>query len=292
LATVPETFYADPDGEAETLNLIDTDTGAAVEIVPQRGGIVSKFDVGEQRVLYMDDATLADPTKNVRGGIPVLFPTPGKLTGDAWSYAGKRGTLKQHGFARVEPWKLTGELGGAIAVAAATLVHEADAAWPWKCALQIAYTLRGRTLRIDTRVDNRGDEAMPCGVGFHPYFYVPAAEKARARVATKATRAFDNVTKREIELRESMIDLTASEVDLHLLDHGRTACELTWPGGEIRLRGSAEYTHWVVWTVAGRDFVCVEPWTCPGNAINSGDRVIVVPPNDARSTWMEIERVM
>ena len=29
-------------------------------------------------MLFMDQETLRDPTKNVRGGVPVLFPTPGK----------------------------------------------------------------------------------------------------------------------------------------------------------------------------------------------------------------------
>jgi hypothetical protein len=58
------------------------------------------------RVLFMDDETLRDPTKNVRGGVPVLFPTPGKLVDDKWSYAGHSGSMKQHGFARSLPWEL------------------------------------------------------------------------------------------------------------------------------------------------------------------------------------------
>src|SRR5580704_4423039 len=67
---------------------------------PSRGGMLVSFDVDNTRVLYMDDGTLEDTTKNVRGGVPILFPSPGKLQGDAWSYAGKHGSMKQHGFAR------------------------------------------------------------------------------------------------------------------------------------------------------------------------------------------------
>ena len=60
------------------------------------------------------------------------------------------------------------------------------------------------------------------------------------------------------------------------------------PAGTVQLRGSAEYTHWVVWTLAGRDFVCLEPWTCPGNALNTGDGLLVLAPGEARALSLEI----
>jgi galactose mutarotase-like enzyme len=259
-------------------------------IRPVRGGMVTRFDVGDARVLYMDDATLEDATKNVRGGNPVLFPSPGKLAGDAWARDGKAGSLKQHGFARNLPWRVLGTIDGASPAVALELAStpETRAQYPWDCTLQMTYSLCGDdTLRIDQRVENRGDTAMPCGVGFHPYFYVKDADKRSSQVRTNATRAFDNVTKREQPITGA-IDLTQTEVDLHLLDHRGTEAELITPSGEVRLRGSAEYTHWVVWTLAGRDFVCVEPWTCPGNALNTGDRLITLAPREARSLWLEI----
>ena len=111
-------------------------------------------------------------------------------------------------------------------------------------------------------------------------------DKANARITTRATRAFDNVTKKTIAL--GGIDLTQKEVDLHLLDHDSTESTLTHPDGTIRLRGSKEYTHWVVWTLAGRDFVCLEPWTCPGDALNSGDRLIHLAPSESRELWLEL----
>jgi len=85
------------------------------------------------------------------------------------------------------------------------------------------------------------------------------------------------------------VTMTAKEVDLHLLDHGNASCTFELPGRTIALRGSPEFTHWVVWTLAGKDFVCVEPWTCPGNALNTGDRVITLEPGASRALWLEIE---
>jgi galactose mutarotase-like enzyme len=151
----------------------------------------------------------------------------------------------------------------------------------------MTYSLHGSTLRIDQRVKNRGTEPMPFGVGFHPYFLVRDADKKAAKIDTKAKRAFDNTTKKTIDVT-GPIDLTQKEVDLHLLDHDARECTLAWPAGTLKLRGSAAYSHWVVWTLAGRDFVCLEPWTSPGNAVNTGDRAIALAPGAAKAFWLEM----
>jgi galactose mutarotase-like enzyme len=271
--------------EALELSLTDPQTGAIATIEPARGGIVTRFDIADRRVLFMDTQTLRDPTKNIRGGVPVLFPSPGKLVDDAWSYAGRHGSMKQHGFARNLPWQVA-----QVSASAATLTlvagDETRAQFPWEFSIEQTFAVRGTTLRLDQRVTNRADSAMPFGFGFHPYFFVPDAAKRATAIATRATQAFDNVTKRTVEL--AAIDLTRPEVDLHLLDHGSTTSELVSPGGRVQLRGSPEYTHWVVWTLAGRDFVCLEPWTCAGNALNTGDRLLVLAPMESRSLSLEI----
>jgi len=271
--------------EPRELMLTDAQSGAIAVIAPERGGIVTRFDIGARRVLFLDVATLRDPTKNVRGGVPVLFPSPGKLTDDAWSYAGRHGAMKQHGFARNLPWQIASSSAGAAVLTLAA--NDATLAqFPWDFVVEQTFTVRGTSLRLDQRVTNRSASAMPFGLGFHPYFFVADAAKRDTTIATRATRAFDNVTKQVIAL--PAIDLTQPEVDLHLIDHGSTASELVTPSGTVQLRGSPEYTHWVVWTLAGRDFVCLEPWTCPGNALNTGDGLLVLAPGESRALSIEI----
>jgi galactose mutarotase-like enzyme len=269
-----------------TDEIILSDATTTASIAPHRGAIATKLEVAGSRVLFMDLDTLVDPTKNVRGGVPVLFPTPGKLANDAWAYAGKSGSMKQHGFARNLAWRAGDRSAGSVVLSLESN-DETRAQFPWDFGFDMAFTLYGATLRLEQRITNRSATAMPFGVGFHPYFYVPDGEKAKTTITTKATRAFDNVTKQTIELA-GPIDLTQKEVDLHLLDHGSTESELAWSGGTVKLRGSAEYTHWVVWTLAGRDFVCLEPWTCTGNAINTGDRLLTLAPDATRTLSLEI----
>ncbi|HET7503078.1 MAG TPA: hypothetical protein VFK02_18785 [Kofleriaceae bacterium] len=267
------------------LTLTDARTGAIATIAPARGGIVTRFDVAERRVLFLDAATLRDPTKNVRGGVPVLFPSPGKLVDDAWAFAGRRGAMKQHGFARNVAWQVAAASESAVTLTLAA-TEATRAQFPWDFEIEHTVTLRGTSLVLAQRITNRSDEAMPFGFGFHPYFHVPDAAKRDTTIATRATRAFDNVARQTVAL--AGIDLTRPEVDLHLLDHGSTESQLAGPAGTVRLIGSPEYTHWVVWTLAGRDFVCLEPWTCPGNALNTGDRLLVLAPGETRALSLEI----
>jgi galactose mutarotase-like enzyme len=272
----------------DVIELQDETSGSAATIVPRRGAIVSRFRAGGRELLYMDEATLRDPTKNVRGGVPLLFPSPGKLTGDRFAQAGRSGAMKQHGFARDAAWTVRPFVE--VGAASATFEFEASdatrAMYPWSFALALTISLTGPVLRLDLSVSNADREPMPFGFGIHPYFLV--SDKGRARIDTPATRAFDNVTKTTGPFRG--FDLTAKEVDLHLVDHGGSSCSLHLGDGEwIDVRGSQELSRWVVWTLAGKDFVCVEPWTAPGDALNTGDSLIVLEPGGTRRLWIEIE---
>ncbi|MFO0735227.1 MAG: galactose mutarotase [Labilithrix sp.] len=253
---------------------------SVVHIAPERGGMATRFTVGGRRVFYLDEATLTDLTKNVRGGNPVLFPSPGKLVDDSWTH----GKMGQHGFARSSKWEVTDQTKSAVSLRL-TANDATRAVYPWNFVASYIYRLDGPKLRIEQRFESFGEKPMPFGAGFHPYFHVPQAEKAHARIPTQAKRAWDNVAKREIEMPER-IDLTAKEVDLHLHAHGGPRAALELRDARIDIRCSEEFERWVVWTQEGKDFVCLEPWTSPGNALNSGEGLLFTPP--PRELWTEI----
>jgi galactose mutarotase-like enzyme len=275
----------------DLVELADTEAASAVLLAPARGAIVTSFRVGDRELFYLDPATLNDVTKNVRGGNPVLFPSPGKLEGDAWSRDGRSGAMKQHGFARTLPWstRATGTDGAASVTLTLTSSDATRAQYPWDFRADFTFALNAKRLRMTQHVQNTSNSnshgAMPFGLGFHPYFRV--ADKSRARIDTRATRAFDNLVKRVVPF--TGFDLTQPEVDVHLLDHGsrESAIHLS-DGAQIEVRASEEFATWVVWTLAEKDFVCLEPWTCPGNALNTGERLITLSPGEARETWIEI----
>ena len=130
--------------------------------------------------------------------------------------------------------------------ATATLVlratEETRAAYPYDFCVAIRFSLAGATLRLDVDVENTGSVPLPFAFGLHPYFLVPDADKAAARIATRATRAFDNVEKKTVPFHG--FDLTAKEVDLHLVDHGSTESSLAWgDGARVAIRASSELTR-------------------------------------------------
>jgi galactose mutarotase-like enzyme len=192
--------------------------------------------------------------------------------------------MSQHGFARQMPWVATQPAPNKSVLSlesnAATLQN-----YPWSFQATLTYLLSGACLRTTLCIRNTSAAVMPFALGFHPYFRV--TDKRQASIRTQAKRAYNNVSKQ----REAFagFDLTAAEVDIHLLDHHSDVAGLRLASGEyIAVRGSSDFGIWVVWTLAGKDFVCLEPWTAPGNALNTGERLIGLAPGATHESWMEI----
>lgn len=255
---------------------VATSGRSRAELVPSRGGLVTRFSVDGDEVLYLDEATLVDATKNVRGGVPQLFPFPGKPPAGS--------PLPQHGFARKLPWTMV-ESGAAgdSARLGCELVSSAEtrAGFPHDFALRFTVALTPGRLALEWRVINTGATTLPLHLGLHPYFHVPAAVKARARVEHHATRAWDNVAGREGPVGDIRFD--GPEVDLHLLDHPDAGTVLhRGDGTRVRLAWTLNFKTLVLWTQPGKDFVCVEPWTAPGGALATGGAIPVAPGESER----------
>ncbi len=267
------------DDALEALRLEDEGAGAVVVVAPARGGMVTRFSVRGVPVLFLDESTLRDPSKSVRGGVPVCFPIAGKLPEGRYSVGGKSYALKQHGFARDLPWTVIGESihDGASVTLGLTASDATRAVYPFEFALRFTYRLRGAVLSIEQVFENRGRSPMPMHPGLHPYFYVPDAAKAGARIATDATHGYDNRTGREVTVPKPL-DLAGHEVDMFLLDHTPRETVLTRPAlPGVRLAFGSDQQVLVVWTLPGRDFVCVEPWRARAGALADGTAPEVAP---------------
>lgn len=273
-------------GELYTLH--DERADSSVVIAPQRGALVTSMRVGTRELFYLQSATLDDASQNVRGGIPVLFPSPGKLLDDAFSWGGRTGAdLKQHGFGRTLDWKVVDAPPAGLTVEIHSNVWTMPR-FPWQFRAQLDYRLELAKLTLRMRVDNLDSEPMPYALGFHPYFFVK--DKNRLAISTQATQVFDNVKKELVPF--TGFDLTQPEVDMHLLDHGSASCSIELPdGAHIQLHGSPEFSWWVVWTLEKKDYVCIEPWTAPGNALNTGERLMRLEPGASHVSEFSIEYV-
>ena len=271
----------------ETHLLVDHEAKARVVLAPTRGGMVTRFIVRDTNVLYLDADSLRDVTKNVRGGIPVLFPIAGRLADDKYQRGGATYTMKQHGFARNMPWAIVDQAteGGARLGLALTASAMTRGQYPYDFRLALTYVLVEGRLTVQTRVSNLSDRAMPISPGLHPYFQLADRNKRAARVVTDATEAWDNRAGARVALRD-LIDLSADVVDLHLFDHWPRTVRLTRPEDrDVELSLGVPDRVLVVWTERGRDFVCVEPWTARANALNDGSATLVPPGGTHETTF-------
>jgi galactose mutarotase-like enzyme len=261
--------------------------GTRAEVVPERGALVSRFIVEGEPILFLDESTLADPSKNVRGGIPVLFPAPGVLPGGTYPAEGHTYSMRRHGFARDLPWAVRTREGSRVVLALRDS-EQTLREFPWRFEALLTVTLVGTALHLSFTAENRDSRPMPVHFGYHPYFYVPQDNKASATVETDASRAWDNRLGATGPFSE--LHLTGPEVDLHLLDHSLQGTTLERGPGlrPVELAWSPSFTTLVVWTLAGRDFVCVEPWTAPGGALQTGHGLLTVAPGATFSSEFEI----
>lgn len=246
--------------------------GVVARVAPGRGAIVTALAVGGRDVLFMDRETLADPGRSVRGGIPLLFPFAGRLDGDRLVHAGT--AMKQHGFARNKAWTVTDQAPGRLRLALADDA-ETRAVYPHAFRLEQTVLLLGDGLQLELLVHNTGREPMPIAPGWHPYF--GCASAARPSVRPLGVEGLDPA--RFTPGAEFDFGVTAPA-------SGRTAFEI--PGlGRLRLEFSPELRFLQCWGLPGRDFICLEPFRGPNNAINTQQRLDVAP-GAAHALWMRI----
>jgi galactose mutarotase-like enzyme len=249
----------------------DPASGAALRLVPERGGLLSGWRCEGREMLYFDAERFADPSLSVRGGVPVLFPICGNLPNDILPLPQGSFPLPQHGFARTMAWQLE-----ELADKGVRLSLEDDEAsrahYPFAFRLELEYRLEPQALAIKARVHHRGASGsapMPFSLGLHPYLAV--SDPAAVDLTGLPARCLDHHTM-EPDATESQLQDLGRGVDL--LCEARGPVRLLDPaaGRTITLETTSPFDLVVIWTDPPRPMVCLEPWTAPRGALTSGDR--------------------
>jgi galactose mutarotase-like enzyme len=256
-----------------------SDGRSRLEVVPERGGIITQWQVEGRNILYLDHDRFANPELTVRGGIPILFPICGNLPDNTYTYQGQNYTLKQHGFARDLPWQVTDQStqNGVCLTLVLTSNEQTLALYPFKFQLTFTYTLQGNTLRIHQHYANHSRDPMPFSAGFHPYFGV--TDKTQLRFEIPATEMQNHKTLAILPF-SGEFDFDQDEIDVAFRSTtGPFASVLDLSQAtRLTLTYSDVFSTLVFWTLKGKEFYCLEPWTAPRNALNSGDRLLSVSP--------------
>ena len=273
----------------ETYVLTDQDAQSQLEVVPERGGIITSWSFQGQDILYLDAARFADPSLSIRGGIPILFPICGNLPNNTYTHNGENYALKQHGFARDLPWEVTDQVTNDLV--SLTLIlnsnEQTRAVYPFDFQLAFTYQLKGNTLEIQQRYTNHSTEPMPFSTGLHPYFFT--SDKSQLDFEIPASQYQDQITK-EVHSFDRTFDWSRDEIDVafgQLSDHSASVTD-TGRRLKITLSYSDLYPTLVFWTVKGKDYYCLEPWSAPRNALNTGEHLTQLAPGASCETSVRL----
>lgn len=272
-----------------TYILADASSQSQLKIVPERGAIATSWQVQGLEILYLDAERFANPSLSVRGGIPILFPICGNLPDNTYTYKGQQYALKQHGFARDLPWEVTEQITQERA--SLTLVlnsnHQTRAVYPFDFSLAFTYQIQGNVLEIRQRCTNLSSESMPFSIGLHPYFFT--RDKDRLQFEIPAGEYQDQRT-REIQLFQGNFDFDRDEIDVAFKQLGGQSASAIDNSRHLKLTLEYDdsYSTLVFWTVKGKDFYCLEPWSASRNALNTGEHLIQLAPN---TSWEALVRL-
>jgi len=272
----------------KTYILSDQTTQSQLEVVPERGGIITSWQVQGKELLYLDKERFANPDLSVRGGIPILFPICGNLPDNTYTYKGQQYKLKQHGFARDLPWEVTEQVTqDTVSLTLVLNSNEQTRAYPFDFQLTFTYQLVGNSLEIRQRFTNLSDESMPFSTGLHPYFLTP--DKTQLQFKIPATELQNQITK-TIHPFSGNFDFNSDEIDVAFRQLSSQSATVTDARRQLHLQLSWDdtYSTLVFWTLKGKDFYCLEPWSAPRNALNTGEHLIQLAPGSTRESLVRM----
>jgi len=270
----------------ETYVLSLAEPNSSIEIVPARGGILTRWQFQGKDIFYLDRERFTDPSLSVRGGNPILFPICGNLPDNTYTYNEQSYTLKQHGFARDLPWQVVEQPMGDHPSILLRLKsnQQTREVYPFDFELLFRYTLHEDLLATEQTIINHSDDhPMPFALGFHPYFWVQDKQKLEFEIPSEE---FQDQQTKEVHPFKGSFDLERDELDLifQTLSQNTATIVDRQQGTRLKLEFSHAYANLVFWTLKGKDYYCLEPWTAPRNAMNTGDRLLYLDPGASFET--------
>ncbi|MEM6451631.1 MAG: aldose epimerase [Cyanobacteria bacterium P01_D01_bin.105] len=279
----------------DTYILNDQTSGARLEVVPERGGIITRWDIADTPITYLNEERFKDASKSVRGGFPILFPICGNLVDNQYDLNGQTYTLQQHGFAREMAWQVIDKgvrpdtdsaPGGAFIQLQLTSTPETLAKYPFEFELQYTYWLQGNRVTIEQHFINRAAQSMPFAAGLHPYFFCDhdAVAKSKLSLDFPATQYNDNIDKKD-KSYDGALNWNVPEIDVAFHPLSAQKASVTDPnrGVSVVMDYDTPFNTLVFWTVEGKSFYCLEPWSAPRHVLNTGVDVITLAPGESKT---------
>lgn len=255
---------------------------------------------------YMTDADPAFWT----GHAPLLFPIVGALADNTYRVDGRAFTLPKHGLARRSMFEVV-DAGETHALFRLADSEESRKAYPFAFVLDMTFRLEGKSLHMEARVSNPGEETMPFSFGFHPAFAWPLPGGAAKGDHAIAFEQGEPQPVCRIDPATGLLlpEPFATPVEGHLLRPDAGLFEddaLIWErlssrsltfgaAGAAQLSIAFPDTPMLgIWQKPGAAYLCIEPWQGIADPLGfAGDfrekpGIIALSPGEARSFRMDV----
>ncbi|MFN0016549.1 MAG: aldose 1-epimerase [Saprospiraceae bacterium] len=245
------------------------------------------------------------------GKSALLFPFPNRLRDGRYNWLGRDYVFPInnaatgnaiHGFVRHEAFEVTHtELTAENAEITCRLEYSGHLAYfPFPFTLEAVFNMTDRgAFTAAFFVRNRHSEAIPVGLGWHPYFnlaanaadhllHLPACSllEIDERMLPTGGRLPYTIFSKPTAVSDTVLD------NCFHVDDSNTLFQLALHanGRSITLAGSRDlFPYFQVFTPPHRASIALEPMTCNVNAFQNGDGLVTLPPGGDWSTAFLLE---
>lgn len=257
--------------------------GCSCKVAPGWGCNLFSWKVDGTELMYCPHDLPAKAAKITGGGNPILFPAVGR-TWDRSSGQPVQGNYRIHGSDKTYfmpshgilflcTFEKTCEDRAADRITAAYELHVPERVrsenYPFDLGMTHRFTLSPTSVELEAVIANKGSVPAPAAFGYHPYFRVSNPRREGVEVRMPVTKHLRVSTDTLLLTGES--DETDGILKLEAgVDYDNVFGDPTGRRMSLMDRKAGHAVHvdfdekcelFLVYTPAGSDFVCIEPWT-------------------------------
>ncbi len=273
-------------------------TNTQFSIVPEHGGIL--MDAIFDGVNVIEGFATPEELENQKWGKSiVLYPFPNRMHDGTFYHNGKKYEFPIdnpatnnaiHGFGKKMPHPITAMIL-AEEYASITCTNEYDGHlehYPFPCTFEIIFTCYADKMEVEMSFKNTGDETIPAGIGWHPYFAISdkiedtAMKTGPIQLVAIDGRMLPTGEKTPYTVFEKMTLIGDTSLDNgFFIPHQGENFEVTLQSAKGTLEywqqtGDNLYNFIQIFTPPHRTCIALEPMTCNVNAFNNKDGLILL----------------
>lgn len=219
---------------------------SSLTLYPKRGWIITSLKFWDTEILYQDmlEETLHDEAKSVRGWIPILFPQAWPITDEEAKILWY--SLPQHGVVRQRAWEWKKTDENTFWLVYSQKNNESE--FPYTFSLENTISLQDDSCKLSFTLSNQDKNPIPYAHGYHPYFTIPQWDKnditwdeRYSKEMTEQASIWQNDGTISLETQDEYFDFHIAGLP------------------KIRLNFSPEIKNIWIWSLLGKNFVCIEP---------------------------------